>query len=337
MIYKQLLLLIVITIINISSSQLYEGDKCPWKETTGICTSITNCPPAIEALRNRFRPYTCGFNGIYPIVCCPSANRKSDEKCKYYERTNPKKNRIVGGKDAYKGEFPHMAALGYPSNGIILWQCGGSIISEKFILTAAHCLVDNKGVSVELVKVGIVNITDPQGRNYQVVKRIPHPEYNPPLVYNDLALLELGEVIAFTIFIKPACLRDPFQDKNPDVLVATGWGLTESGGDQSQILQKVSLNTFTEDECKRIYKPSQRRLTYGVQQDKQMCVGGRNADKDSCQGDSGGPLQSPNTNGVLFNVVGVTSFGKVCGVSNVPGVYTRVYYYVSWIEKNVWP
>jgi len=82
---------------------------------------------------------------------------------------------------------------------------------------------------------------------------------------------------------------------------------------------------------------SSTEVPYGITP-SMICAGdSRNWTKDTCQGDSGGPLQIVHPSECLFQVIGVTSFGQGCGMINIPGVYTRVSHYLSWIEDNVWP
>lgn len=105
---------------------------------------------------------------------------------------------------------------------------------------------------------------------------------------------------------------------------------------------KVAVKVAQIDRCKQIYSNTEKkRLENGIQEQLQLCAGG--TAKDTCQGDSGGPLQVSTKNYTLdstepycmYKIVGVTSFGKACGFH--PGVYTRVYHYVPWIEGIVWP
>lgn len=76
-----------------------------------------------------------------------------------------------------------------------------------------------------------------------------------------------------------------------------------------------------------------RKLPKGILYDRQICVGSKKDERDTCRGDSGGPLIGIDTK----NIIGVTSFGKACGVPGLPAVYTNVTYYLPWIEGLVWP
>lgn len=138
----------------------------------------------------------------------------------------------------------------------------------------------------------------------------------------------------FTKFVRPACLWTQTYI-NHTKAIATGWGLVEFQSDKSDELLKVPLNMYSNKECNQAYEKS-RQIPNGII-DSQLCAGNRGGHQDTCQGDSGGPLQVVNpVNNCLFYVIGLTSFGKSCGLSNNPGVYTRISAYLDWIEEVAW-
>ncbi|GLV40321.1 uncharacterized protein CBL_07083 [Carabus blaptoides fortunei] len=249
---------------------------------------------------------------------------------------------VIGGENANPREFPHMALLGYKEKPNIEWKCGGTLISERFVLTAGHCLETAFG-PLKWVRLGELNIksnTDhSQPVDFSVEELIKHPEYLPPLSYNDIALVKLKGQVKFNRFIRPACLHTTTYI-NASRYIVTGWGDTAYGSRKgSDILQKVVLDSFSQDTCNATYgnNMSKRKLRNGILPETQMCAGGANAEKDTCQGDSGGPLQIYHkTVHCMYSIVGVTSFGKVCGFIGIPGIYTRVSAYIDWIEKTVW-
>ncbi|KPI99106.1 Serine protease snake [Papilio xuthus] len=133
----------------------------------------------------------------------------------------------------------------------------------------------------------------------------------------------------------PACL--PVENVSHEKAVATGFGATRSKGDGSDLLEKVTLNKFSDQKCISSHRP-QRNLNRGFDVNTQICYGDKNQSKDTCQGDSGGPLQVKNPHiNCMYTVIGVTSFGNGCGTVGLPGVYTNVIVYVPWIENIVWP
>ncbi|XP_026466697.1 serine protease snake-like [Ctenocephalides felis] len=255
---------------------------------------------------------------------------------------------IIGGTPTSLMGFPHMAAIGfgYTADGEITWQCGGSLISEKFVLTAAHCLKSRDKGPAQKVRFGdntdnydYINNEISSYREYYIINRIQHPDYKPPLKYNDIALLELHKPVQFSMDIRPACLETNYYNI-PQTVIATGYGKQTYEFLGKYQLMKVELPVLSSDHCTRSFASDIRRprsvLKDGII-DSQMCVGDLSGHKDTCQGDSGGPIQVPlQWSPCTYKVIGVTSFGKFCGYPNAPSIYTRVSSYIDWIEQVVW-
>ncbi|KAF9411843.1 hypothetical protein HW555_009448 [Spodoptera exigua] len=245
---------------------------------------------------------------------------------------------IIGGTDAAQYEFPHMVMVGYGELKDVQWLCGGALISDKFILTAGHCIASRDLGPITYVVVGALRRSDAADRSkiYKVKNIIKHPQFQPPAKYNDIALIETENTIKLDQFVVPACLHVG-DNINDEKVQATGWGLTQYSGSVSDTLQKVVLNKFTTAECSAKYQPV-RLMKQGFDAQSQLCYGDKLVSKDTCQGDSGGPIQVKSKNiTCMYTVVGVTSFGRACGFVGEPGIYTRVANYVPWIESIVWP
>ncbi|XP_012287571.1 serine protease snake isoform X2 [Orussus abietinus] len=254
------------------------------------------------------------------------------------------KKLIVGGTKSEPKEFPHMAAVGYETDSGIRWQCGGTLVSENFVLTAAHCTFSINWGSAKWVRVGDLNLArdndnaKPQER--QIVERIRHPEYKKPSLYHDIALLRLDRPVKFDAYVRPACLRTLPEYSGDDVVTkaaATGWGGVDWADEEgSQDLLKVTLPMVSAQNCNQSFTrgPPDARIRNGIMGDWQLCAG--ELGRDTCQGDSGGPLQVfNNEQECMYDVIGVTSLGAFCG-SVVPGIYSRVYHYVPWLESVIW-
>ncbi|CAH1398755.1 unnamed protein product [Nezara viridula] len=247
---------------------------------------------------------------------------------------------IVGGVDAKTKEFPHMALIGFEENKRkkIEWVCGGSLISPKFILSAAHCILSNS--FQYWVRLGDLDTSseteDSEPENIKVIRKIGHPQYNSNLLYHDIALFELESEAKLSTYVRPLCLHTS-KEIGSEKLVASGWGHTRWQGRRSSKLQKVVLPPVSHQVCREKYgRKHQDLIPQGILEDSMLCTGSAEG-KDTCQGDSGGPLQIKRKNiFCMYSIVGIVSYGKGCALG-YPSIYTRVSNYVPWIENIVWP
>uniref|UniRef100_A0A336MGN5 CSON000851 protein n=1 Tax=Culicoides sonorensis TaxID=179676 RepID=A0A336MGN5_CULSO len=244
------------------------------------------------------------------------------------------------GVRALKHEFPHAAAIGwYESDTEIKWACGGSLITEDTILTAAHCTFSRQmDTPPNVVRLGDLNlVTDDDAmetQQYEIQSIIRHPDYRRH--YNDIALIKLKSKVNITNFVIPGCLW-PTHDIPSDIkLEACGFGQTEFGGDISSILNKVILTYLDTKNCENEYT-GVRLLRDGLDDRIHLCANDKTGQNmDTCEGDSGGPLEMKLqlANKVVPFIVGVTAFGKLCGSKGSPGVYTRVSSFIEWIREH---
>ncbi|XP_011143572.2 serine protease persephone [Harpegnathos saltator] len=251
---------------------------------------------------------------------------------------------ITGGKKAVPKEFPHMTAIGFENGeNKTLWLCGGSLISDRVVLTAAHCIYNQDWGVAKWVRVGDLNLArmndsaNPQ--TIRIVERISHPDYKRPSVYHDIAIMKLETPVTYTAWARPACLPVDLPDTGTDgEAVATGWGRVDWAAEHgSDNLLKVTLSLIPQQSCNESFfdADSTTNLAQGIVGEWQICAG--EEEKGTCPGDSGGPLAVFNPiHDNIYNIIGITSVGRLCG-SIVPTIYTRVYHYIPWIEKVTWP
>ncbi|CAO2639540.1 Transmembrane protease serine 11C [Lemmus lemmus] len=230
--------------------------------------------------------------------------------------------KIVGGQDAEEGEWPWQASLQQNS----VHRCGATLISNNWLITAAHCFIRDKNPKGWKVNFGLL-LSKPQiQRNVKNI--IIHENYSYPAHDNDIAVVLLSSPVLFASNIRRACLPEVTQKfpPNSDVVV-TGWGTLKSDGESPNILQKGRMKIIDSKTC------NSGKAYGGVITPGMLCAGFLEGSVDACQGDSGGPLVSEDSKGIWF-LAGIVSWGDECALPNKPGVYTRVTYYRNWITSK---
>ncbi|KAH8261996.1 hypothetical protein KR038_000108 [Drosophila bunnanda] len=234
----------------------------------------------------------------------------------------PNVNRIVGGSQVRTNKYPWIAQI---IRGTFLF-CGGTLINDRYVLTAAHCVhgMDMRGVSVRLLQLD--RSSTHLGVTRSVAFAHAHVGYDPVSLVHDIALLRLDQPIPLVDPIRPACLPSNWlQNFDFQKAIVAGWGLSQEGGTTSSVLQEVVVPIITNAQCRAT---SYRSMIV----DTMMCAGYvQTGGKDACQGDSGGPLIVRDR---IFRLAGVVSFGYGCAKPDAPGVYTRVSRYLDWIAVN---
>ncbi|XP_034246654.1 serine protease easter-like [Thrips palmi] len=254
-------------------------------------------------------------------------------------------------------ELPWMARLGYHRDDysdVFDYKCGGSLISDRYVLTAAHCINEDTGLIPVSVRLGEQDASSeidcsfvsgkqvcaPPPVDVVIERIIKHNNYGEKSLQDDIALLRLAATVEFTDFVKPICLPVDAKDQKKDLtgkkVMVAGWGRVANGigAGGSKVLMKVSVPVSRAQDCASAYVP--RQLV--ISSEKQMCAG--DSTGDSCQGDSGGPLTTAGQVKGTPRVVqqGIVSFGPThCATKGTPGVYTKVAYYVPWILQNIEP
>ena len=255
--------------------------------------------------------------------------------------------RVINGRETAKNRYPWMVSVqsvATTNNGthtctsLLTNSCGGSLITDRHVLTAAHCLAEGKGDDITLVKVDSLKIVvgahtaaDRQTRAGLPVKSfVVHEDYRPGVAKtsDDIAIIELGANVLFDGAYNPVCLPD-FSDYEKGSLFLTGWGNQNENG--KVVAAAALFEVFPPEHSNRTCIHHYGDVAFDPE--KEICAGD---ERGGCQGDAGGPL-STRKDGYVYEV-GIASYAS--GGCNMdegtrdPGVYERVTYHLDWIKKH---
>ncbi len=245
--------------------------------------------------------------------------------------------RVLGGDDSEPEDWPSVVALVRPGSSRLKdrFFCGGTIVAERWVMTAAHCLFDAFGrldtASSIRVVAGIHDlVADAELPEVDVTNIIVHPGYDnsvetPP---NDIALLELANVLdgpVGELFVGES------EDYTGTIGYIVGWGATrfinENAAEYPTTQQEAPVPLVSLETCNSV-------ISYdGIIAVTQLCAGYAEGQIDTCAGDSGGPLYLVENGRVIQ--VGITSFGNGCGQENFYGIYTNVSHYIPWLSDYI--
>uniref|UniRef100_A0A182ND67 CLIP domain-containing serine protease n=1 Tax=Anopheles dirus TaxID=7168 RepID=A0A182ND67_9DIPT len=351
----------------------------------GTCVLVRECPFAYAVLSKKIHSNNdiryleairCGKLASKALVCCNAPNiTKATEPVDEEESTallvenrfsTPEAKRellpTTCGEDTYRGPIrgERASLFHFPWNVLIQhrtkdgehrFHCGGSLISDRYVLTAARCIMDiKKSWTIVSVRMGEWNLqTDPDCTAANgpdtvcttpvqdvAIEKVSIPANytgtGSPSVKQDIALLRLARKITFDASVAPICLpleSSSWANYNLEGgrFYESGWGKTAdaSGSDHKWNYHSVGV---TRDACRSKYPHA------SVDEGHICAVPER--DQDTCRGDSGGPLMYSHTDGAWY-LAGVASFHKQCAIVGEPAVYTNVAKFTDWIVDNLEP
>ncbi|XP_068036311.1 coagulation factor X-like [Anomalospiza imberbis] len=230
--------------------------------------------------------------------------------------------RIVGGDECLPGQCPWQAVLLNEEGEEF---CGGTILNENFILTAAHCINQTKEIKVVVGEVDREKKEQSESM-HTVDKIIIHSKFDAETYDNDIALLKLKEPIRFSEYVIAACL--PKADFANEVLMnqksgrVSGFGREFDGGQLPKKLKVLELPFVNRSTCVQ--------STYFAVTENMFCAGYDTEEKDACQGDSGGPHVTRYKD--TYFVTGIVSWGEGCARKGKYGVYTKLSRFLRWVR-----
>lgn len=238
-------------------------------------------------------------------------------------RSDTSKEKIVGGRPTTTVKWPWAVAISELLADNSLRQfCGGSVVGDRWVLTAAHCQVR----SSDIIIIGRSDLTTNEGNVFNVKRVIEHCNFDRDTFDSDFSLVELEPQSG--VSLQPVALVDrgePSAQPGTDATIV-GWGRLQPGGSTSNTLQEVTVPIKSNAQCEQSYPNA---IT-----DNMLCAGREEGGQDSCQGDSGGPLMVKDSDGE-WKQAGIVSWGEGCAEPDKFGVYSRVGRFLPWINDTM--
>ncbi|XP_035779246.1 CLIP domain-containing serine protease 14D-like [Anopheles albimanus] len=353
----------------------------------GTCVLVRECPFAVAVLKKKnhsnndvryLEATRCGELGKKVLVCCnePNVTQTSEpvdaetiaELVENRFGTREQKrdllppvcgqsneDRLIGGDRANLFDYPWNALIQHRTkDGEPRFHCGGALINNRYVVTAAHCIMGmKKSWTITGVRIGESNTATNPDCNYEqgdaiyecaepvqdiAIEKVVIPENytganGTPEVKHDIALLRLARRVELSDSVAPICLpvdlnvQNELNAASPRRFVESGWGKTiDAAGSEHKMT--FSSEAVSQDECRQKYP-------HANLDDGHICAKPQR-DTNTCRADSGGPLAVRHSKGALY-LVGVASLRKQCAITGEPAVYTNVERYVDWIIDNLEP
>ncbi|XP_071481389.1 chymotrypsin B-like [Diadema antillarum] len=239
--------------------------------------------------------------------------------------------RVSGGRPTDIESWPWMASLRDQHGS---HMCGATLIGDRWLLTAAHCLENESSRELGSVVMGDTSLAENSSSHVtrNSFRIYMHDEFDAAAFTNDIAVVRFDPPVGTSIGVSPACLNDDTREMELfTTCYVLGWGKTSFSDFGSTILQEGRVPLVPLDECTKAYA-GRHHLS-----DHVICAVSSDAQVDTCKGDSGGPLMCRDNATNAWSVVGVTSFGYGCNTPTnpAPGVYSRVSWYFSTFIKAI--
>nr|AUI10831.1 putative PQM protease precursor [Viridasius fasciatus] len=245
-------------------------------------------------------------------------------------------SRIVNGAVSKPGAYPWMVSIHENVSGTWKHICGGSILNENWIVTAAHCFDQPIDVNIHEVYVGLYSLLKKNANTVQKLKLskiIIHEKYNESGYANDIAIIKTAtpiDIKGSQGYVNGICLPTSGATDPTGEATVIGWGRIRSDGPISAELREVTLSLVPWRDCKDIYGNPNSEFDYIQVVPHMLCAGGNG--KDACEFDSGGPLFQVDKSGIA-TLIGTVANGAECAYKHYPGMFMKVSAFKSWMDK----
>jgi len=239
---------------------------------------------------------------------------------------------IVGGNTAADNRWPWQVALlqANISSNFNAQFCGGTLVAERFVVTAAHCITESNGSVTPRAAIRVLTGTQSleEGGTRRVVDRIVrHPKYDPDSIDFDIAVIKLRTAVPGKKARLLTAAHEAQLAATGDRAFVTGWGSLTDGGNFPTELQEVNVPIVSRTNC------NDDNSYGGIVTARMICAGLPDGGRDSCQGDSGGPLVVRDSLDRYQILAGVVSWGFGCAQAELYGVYSRIALLGGWVDQ----